>query len=84
MDRHMTHVIGMMAEMLASGEQADLTFRCSDGTELKAHRLIAGSRSAVISAACNGPYKVSGLLPKSFSIPFVHNLRSPFRYKLRR
>ncbi len=59
MDRHLSLLVDMMARMLESGERTDLIFRCSDGAELKAHRLVAGSRSAVISAACNGLFQVT-------------------------
>jgi hypothetical protein len=58
LDQHKSLIVDKTAELLISGNFADLTFRCSDGVELKAHRMVVCNRSPVIAAACSGPFEV--------------------------
>ncbi len=59
LDHHTRVIVQKVAELLRTGYCADLTIRCSDGAELRAHRVIVCRRSSVIAAACDGGFEVS-------------------------
>jgi hypothetical protein len=56
MDSHSTGLADKMAKLLMSGDNSDLTLRCSDGAELPVHRNVVCRHSTVLAAACSGRF----------------------------
>ncbi|KAL2349830.1 hypothetical protein BJ546DRAFT_604519 [Cryomyces antarcticus] len=56
-----------------STQYSDLKIRCSDGREIKAHRVVLSSQSPVFAAACRGPFREasSGVIDLDDDVPYA-------------
>ncbi|TKA79406.1 hypothetical protein B0A49_03345 [Cryomyces minteri] len=56
-----------------SAQYSDLKIRCSDGHEIKVHRVVLSSQSPVFAAACHGPFREasSGVIDLDDDIPYA-------------
>jgi hypothetical protein len=52
-NRGSPQIVGIMTEALKSGDYTDLALKCSDGTEIKAHRAVVCGMSSVMRNWCN-------------------------------